>query len=150
MALKVTIVLAFVVSICQSAVAQYVATFSSYHAEKRYDFRLSLEQLEKSPNWTDKAPNPPLSVRQAKLIGIESLKRIFSNSEEWRVSGINLVPVRDRWVYLIVFDEPRAADCYDCMTSPFSVLVTMDGAAVVPNVSLWKSDSVSAVKNSGS
>jgi hypothetical protein len=138
MALKLIMVLAVASGGCQSAMAQWVATFSSYHAEKRYDFNLSFEQLEKTPYWTAKAPNPPLSVRQAKLIGMASLRKIFSDAEKWELGGINLVPLRDRWVYLIAFHEPPPPGCYDCLSSPFNVLVTMDGAAVVPKVSVWK------------
>jgi hypothetical protein len=47
--------------------------------------------------------------------------------ERWRIT---LVPTAEGWVYLISFTPPKCRDCYDCLYSPFSVVVTMDGVAV--------------------
>jgi hypothetical protein len=46
------------------------------------------------------------------------------------VGEITLVPTAEAWVYLISFTPPKCRDCYDCLYSPFSVVVTMDGVAV--------------------
>ena len=43
---------------------------------------------------------------------------------------ISLSPVTERWVYLISFDPPRRAGCQDCMSTPFTIVVLMDGIAV--------------------
>jgi len=42
--------------------------FSSYYGDKRYDFRITPEQLAKTPAWLQDQPNPPLSARRALAI----------------------------------------------------------------------------------
>jgi len=117
---------------------QYSAEFSSYYGENRYAFRLTHDELLKTPEWPDGDPNPPLSVRQAKLVGTEYLKQLFADGEKWTLTDITLHPIGDRWVYTICFTEPPRSDCRDCMTFPFRVVVTMDGVAVQATVVPWK------------
>ena len=116
--------------LCGTAVCQYAAEFSSYHNGKRYDFRLTQEQLAETPAWQNDEPNPPLSVRQAQMVGVESLKKLFDDGDKWRLNDIGLVPVADRWVYLIAFEEPPLPGCLDCLSFPFKIVVRMDGLAV--------------------
>ena len=37
--------------LCGSGMCQYSAVFSSYHGDKRFDFRITPEQLAKTPAW---------------------------------------------------------------------------------------------------
>src|ERR1700692_3617134 len=54
------------------------------------------------------------------------------------VIGIFLiVPLIERWVYVVSYTPPPR-DCQDCMATPFSIVVTMDGNAVAAVVSRWK------------
>jgi hypothetical protein len=71
--------------------------------EKRYDFRLSREQLAQTPIWHDDEPNPPLSVRKAKMVATEYLKHLFADGDKWELVDVTLHPVVDRWVYEIAF-----------------------------------------------
>ena len=125
-------------SLCGSALCQYCAEFSSYHSGNRYDFRITPERLSNTPAWLEGQPNPPLSARRAKDIAAGYLSTLFNDANEWSIGGIELVPVRDRWVYSIEFTEPRQSGCYDCLTTPFRVVVLMDGVAVAAAVSPWK------------
>jgi hypothetical protein len=116
--------------LCQIAMCQNIAEFSSYHAGKRYDFRITLDGLSKSPVWLDDAANPPLSPRQASAVASDYLKTLFSDAENWRVSKISLQPIRDRWVYTVEFIAPLPPGYADYLSSPFNVVVTMNGLAV--------------------
>jgi hypothetical protein len=134
----VAALVAVVCGLCSTAACQYAAVFSSYHAGKRYDFRLTHEQISKTPRWSDDAPNPPLSLKDAKSIGGASLKKIVGDAGKWRFDSISVVPVADRWVFLIAFEELLPPGCVDCFGSPFKVVVTMDGLPVVPDISTWE------------
>ena len=134
---KLLAIFLIVSALCGTAVCQQVAEFSSYHGGNRYDFRLTHEELAKTPAWNNDDENPPLSVRQAKVVGAESLKHLFADAEEWRMNEITLHPIADRWVYTISFTEPPPPGCKDCLAFPFVVVVRMDGVAVPATVSPW-------------
>ncbi len=88
---KLLLMLLFTIaSLCGTAVGQHVATFSSYHAGKRYDFPITHEQIARTPVWLDDADNPPLSVRQARTVAMEQLKTLFPNADHWTLSKIAL------------------------------------------------------------
>ena len=93
-------------SLCGSALCQYSAQFSSYHSGNRYDFLITPERLSNTPAWIKGQPNPPLAARRAKDIAAGYLGKLFDDANEWSLREIALVPVRDRWVYLIEFTEP--------------------------------------------
>jgi hypothetical protein len=120
-----------------SALCQYSAEFSSYYLGKRYDFRTTPEQLSSTPAWLDGEPNPPLSARAAKDIAAVYLSDLFKNASAWRVGEIALYPVAERWVYLISFDPPLPSGCNDCMSTPFKIVVLMNGVAVQAAKSRW-------------
>jgi hypothetical protein len=66
---------------CGVATCQYAAEFSSYHGGNRYDFRLTQEQLAKTPVWLDDEANPPLSMRHAKFVGFSYLKQLIADGK---------------------------------------------------------------------
>lgn len=125
-------------ALCGSALCQYSAEFSSYYSGNRYDFRLTREQLSNTPAWLEDDLNPPVSPRTAKNAALTYLKTLFDNAGAWRVNEIKLVPLSERWVYVVCFTPPMPRDCQDCLTTPFSVVVTMDGNALTAVVSRWK------------
>jgi len=125
-------------ALCGSALCQYSAEFSSHYSGNRYDFRLTSEQLLNTPAWLEDELNPPLSPRTAKNAALTYLKTLFDNASAWRVNEIKLVPLSERWVYVVSFTPPMPRDCQDCLTTPFSVVVTMDGNALAAVVSRWK------------
>jgi hypothetical protein len=124
--------------LCASGVCQYSAVFSSYRGGMRYDFRITLEQLANTPAWLEDQPNPPLTARRAQTIAVAYLGQLFADSDKWTRNSIALVPVHDRWVYVIEFTEPPPAECPDCISTPFRVVVMMDGVAVEAAKSPWK------------
>lgn len=125
-------------ALCGSAPCQYSAEFSSYYSGNRYDFRLTGEQLSNTPAWLEDELNPPLSSRSAKNAALTYLKTLFDSASVWRVNEIKLVPLSERWVYVVSFTPPMPRDCQDCLTTSFSVVVTMDGNALTAVVSRWK------------
>jgi hypothetical protein len=124
-----------VYTLCSGALCQYSAEFSSYYSGKRYDFRLTREQLSNTPAWLEDDPSPPLSPRAAKNAALIYLGKLFDSASEWNVHEIKLVPLGERWVYVVSFSPPLPRDCYDCLTTPFDIVVTMDGNAVTAAVS---------------
>ena len=116
---------------------QLAAEFSSYYSGNRYDFRLTDKQLLNSPAWLEDEPNPPLSPRTAQTAALSYLRTLFDSATAWRLEEIKLVPVAERWVYVVSYTLPPR-ECQDCMVTPFSLVITMDGNAVVAKVSGWK------------
>jgi hypothetical protein len=124
-------------SLCNSALCQYSAEFSSYYAGNRYDFRLTRQKLSNTPAWLEDDPNPPLSPRAAQNAALTYLNTLFDNASAWRLEEIKLIPVSERWVYVVSFTPPLPRNCQDCLTTPFSVVVTMDGSAISAVLSRW-------------
>jgi hypothetical protein len=130
---RLALLVLMVVSVSGSALCQYSAEFISYYSGKRYDFRITPEQLSNTPAWLDGEPNPPLSAREAKDIAAIYLSDLFKNASAWKAGEIALYPVAERWVYLISFSPPRPTECQyslDCLSTPFKIVVLMDGVAV--------------------
>ena len=123
---------------CGIAMSQQAAEFSSYYSGNRYDFRLSHKQLLNTPAWLDNEPNPPLSPRTAQNAALSYLKKVFDDAGAWRLEEIKLVVLTERWVYVVSFMPPTPPNCMDCLTSPFGIVVTMDGKVVTAVTSLWK------------
>ena len=125
-------------ALCGTAMPQQAAEFSSYYSGNRYDFRLTHEQLLNTPAWLEDEPNPPLSPRTAQSIALSYMRTLFDNATAWRLEEIKLVPVIERWVYVVSFTPPPPPNSADYLSTPFSIVVTMDGNAVTAVVSRWK------------
>jgi hypothetical protein len=124
-------------TLCGTTMSQQVAEFSSYYSGKRYDFRLTHKQLLNTPAWLEEELNPPLSPRTAHSAALSYLRTLFDDADEWRLEEIKLVPLRERWVYVVSFTPPPPPNVGDYMSTPFGVVVTMDGNAVTAFVSQW-------------
>ena len=79
-----------VVSFCGTALCQYSAEFSSYYSGKRYDFRITPDQLTSTPVWLDAEPNPPLSARSAKDIASIYMSDLFADGSGMESGGNRL------------------------------------------------------------
>jgi len=131
-------------TLCGTTMSQEAAKFSSYYSGNRYDFRLTHKQLLNTPPWLEDEPNPPLSPRTAQSAALNYLRTLFDNASSWRLVEIKLVPLSERWVYVVSLTPPPPPNCYDCPANPFSIVVTMDGNAVTADVSRWTPTSPSA------
>ena len=127
---RIVILAVILAGLSWSAVGQNAAEFNSYYSGKRYDFRITQERLLASPPWLDSEPDPPLSARSAKEIAGVYLTHLFKNASEWNVSEIALHRTGERWVYLVSFDPPPPPGVSEWMSSPFRIVVLMDGTAV--------------------
>ena len=125
-------------ALCGTALSQQAAEFSSYYSGNRYDFRLTHKQLLNTPAWLEDEPNPPLSPRMAQSAAMNYLRTLFDNATAWRLEEIKLVPLIERWVYVVSFTPPPPPNVADHMSTPFSIVVTMDGTAITAVVSRWK------------
>jgi hypothetical protein len=126
------LVLALFVGLAANAQDQnYVyANYSSYLSQS-YESRVSIQQLLNSPPWIDSALDPPLSPRNAQNIATAYLVELFKG--KWTVGGIALVPLRDdRWAYVISFDPPAPEHVGEFVSSPFKIVVLMEGTVVPP------------------
>ena len=125
-------------ALCGTALSQLAAEFSSYFSGNRYDFRLTHKQLLNTPAWLEDELNPPLSPRMAQSAALNYLRTLFDNATAWRLEEIKLVPLIERWVYVVSFTPPPPPNTADHMSTPFGIVVTMDGNAVTAVVSRWK------------
>lgn len=125
-------------ALCATALPQQAAEFSSYYSGNRYDFRLTHKQLLNTPAWLEDEPNPPLSPRVAQSAAMNYLRTLFDNATAWRLEEIKLVPLIERWVYVVSFTPPPPPNVADYMSTPFGIVVTMDGTAIPATVSRWK------------
>jgi len=142
--MRIAVLALMIGALCSTAMSQQAAEFRSYYSGNRYDFRLTHKQLLNTPAWLEGEPNPPLSPRTAQSGAVSYLRTLFDNASAWRLEEIKLVPLSERWVYVVSLTPPPPPNCYDCMASPFSIVVTMDGNAVTAVVSPWKPTSPSA------
>jgi hypothetical protein len=124
-------------ALCGTALSQQAAEFSSYYSGNRYDFRLTHNQLLNTPAWLEDEPNPPLFPRMAQSAAMNYLGTLFDNATAWRLNEIKLVPLIERWVYVVSFTPPPPPNVADYMSTPFSIVVTMDGKAITAVVSRW-------------
>lgn len=128
--MRITTVALVIGTLYAPALAQQAAEFSSYYSGNRYDFRLTQVQLLNTPMWPDDESNPPLSPRTAQHAARSYLRTLFDNAGEWRLEEVKLVPLSERWIYVVSFTPPPPANLGDYLTSPFGIVVTMDGNAV--------------------
>jgi len=127
---RIVILAVILGGLCWNAVCQNSAEFNSYYSGKRYDFRITQESLLATPPWLDSEPDPPLSARSAREIAAVYLSHLFKNASEWNVREIALHRIGERWVYLVSFDPPSPPGVNEWMSSPFRIVVLMDGTAV--------------------
>lgn len=116
-------------------VCQVVAKFHSERAGVHYTTYLTVDQLASTPEWRDEDPNPLLDVRQAMTAASAGLKQLFDNADEWKLDLVTLIPMRDRWIYVVSFVAPLPPECKDCLSFPFILVVTMDGKALPAEIS---------------
>ena len=116
--------------------AQLETTFTVEYGGKKYEFRISGEDLQKTPAWQPNQENPPLSPRLAIDIASKQLATLLPNGKDWRLFEITLRPIDNRWIYLIQFLEPLRGNGAAQQTSTgFQIVVLMNGVTVMPRVS---------------
>ena len=118
--------------------SQTIATFSSYHGGKRYEFEVTAEQLANCPAWLEGEDNPSLPARRAIEIATNYLSKLFPDAEKWEMDGFSVLPVREKWVYRVQFIESPPEHAPEHLTSGFSIVVLMNGEIGRVKVSPWK------------
>jgi hypothetical protein len=115
--------------------AQVETSFTVEYGGKKYEFRISDEELEKTPAWATGEENPPLSARRAIEVGSRQIATLLPNGKDWRFYAVILRPIENRWIYLVEFLEPlRGNAAGQQVSAGFQVVVLMNGSAVVPQV----------------
>ncbi len=118
---------------------QVVINGTYYLGGKSYEFSVSREQVLKTPDWSQKVQNPPLSPRQALVASDAELKQLLPDAANWRLDSITIQPlaIPDKWNYIIE---------YRCQYGPLhhmqtmSIYVLMDGTAVKPVIGITPND----------
>jgi hypothetical protein len=117
-------------------IAQVETTFTVEYGGKKYEFRISDRDLQKTPAWLSGQENPPLPARRAIDIATKQLSALLPNGKDWRLYAVTLRPIENRWLYLVEFLEPlRRDDAGQQLSSGFQIVVLMNGAAITPRVS---------------
>ncbi len=113
---------------------QAETTFTVEYAGKKYEFRISEADLQRTPAWAPGQENPPLSARRAIDVATKELATLLPNGNDWRLYAVTLRPIENRWIYLVEFLEPARPGAQQQVSSGFQVVVLMDGIAVMPRV----------------
>lgn len=115
--------------------AQVETTFTVEYGGKKYEFRISQQDLQKTPVWAPDQDNPPLSARSAIDIAKKEIATLLPNGKDWRLYEVTLRPVDDHWLYLVQFLEPLRTDGGgQPLSNGFQVVVLMNGVAVLPRI----------------
>ena len=105
--------------------AQVETSFTVEYAGKKYEFRISDEDLQKTPVWASGQENPPLSPRRAVDVATRQLASLLPNGKDWRLYAVTLRPIENRWIYLVEFLEPlRGNDTGQQVPAGFHALRT--------------------------
>jgi hypothetical protein len=116
-------------------VPQVETSLTVEYGGKKYDFRVTEQDLKLAPTWQPNQENPPLSPRRAIESASKQLATLLPNGKDWRLYQITLKPVENYWIYLVEFLEPAASGTTGRQTSAgFQIIVLMNGVAVVPKV----------------
>ena len=115
-------------------VGQLETTFTVEYGGKKYEFRISDQDLQKTPAWPAGQENPPLSPRRAIDIASKELATLLPNGKDWRLHDVTLRPVDNHWIYLVNFLEPLRPGAAEQLSTGFQVVVLMNGTAVTPQV----------------
>ena len=116
-------------------VGQFETTFTVEYGNKKYEFHVTDQDLQKTPAWPGSQENPPLSPRRAIDIASKYLATLLPNGKDWRLYEVTLRPIDDHWVYLVGFLEPlrgAGAGAGQQLSTGFQIVVLMNGAAVAP------------------
>src|SRR5262245_41906772 len=98
-------------------VAQVETTYTVNYAGKKYEFRITDEDLQKTPAWPPGQENPPLSARRATEIATKQMATLLPNGKDWQLEAITLRRVDNRWIFVVQFLEPPRADGPDRQVS---------------------------------
>ena len=113
--------------------AQVETTFTVEYGGKKYEFRISDQELQRTPAWPANQENPPLAARRAIDSASKELAALLPNGKDWRLYEVTLRQIENRWVYLVTFLEPLRADgAGRQLSSGFQIPVLMNGVAVMP------------------
>jgi hypothetical protein len=115
---------------------QIETTFTIDYGGKKYEFRVSDQDLQKTPVWRPDQENPPLSPRRAEDIARKQLASLVPNGKDWRLHEVTLRPLDNHWIYLVGFLEPLRTDTpAQQLSTGFQIIVLMNGATVTPRIS---------------
>jgi hypothetical protein len=114
------------------------------HAGKRYEFSVTFEQLQRSPQWNPRTtPKPPLSAAEA----IDKSRQFIATVSPgagftWRFSEISLRQAHPEsvWVWVASYSQEHSAPKHN-VTGPLSsmnVFVLMDGTVPKPSITYEK------------
>ena len=114
--------------------------FPSCAGGEMWKFVVRERDVERIP-WHDTDAAPPLAPRAAVRSARELLRRMgCRGADAWELHQIALQPiagVRDAWVYLVEFTEPRPRPKANSVVSVLprvaTVVVLLDGTAVTPS-----------------
>jgi len=112
---------------------QVETTFTVEYGGKTYEFHISDQDLQKTPEWPAGQETPPLSPRRAVDIASKHLATLLPDGKDWRLHAITLRPLDSRWIYVVEFLEPlRTGGAGQQFSSGFQIVVLMNGVAVAP------------------
>lgn len=113
---------------------QLETVFTIDYAGKKYEYRITEQDLKNAPAWQPGQENPPLSARRAIDSASKFLATLLPNGKDWRLHQVTLKPVESYWYYVVEFLEPVSPGAARQVSSGFQVIVLMNGSPVKPRV----------------
>lgn len=118
-----------------------ITIYASYEGI-RYEYVITADTLDATPQWTDEMECPPVSPMQAVTAATKYLHTLISDSHEWRVTQVSLRPSsKGHWYYIVEYDGftrsriPKESGPVSWPTAGFAVPVLMNGNIVVADAS---------------
>jgi len=103
--------------------------------DKHYEFKVSEEDILRTPIWKPDVDFPPLSARKAQEIARREMQALLgSGKEQWILRETTIADMGDgmHFVYVIQFEPPLGVSCIGCEF--IRMLVLMDGTIPKPIV----------------
>ena len=129
--------------VIQAGCARDTGPMATFHCEVdgiTYVAVFSGDRIEKSPEWRDDQPNPPVSVRDAMSAAKKELPSMVGKPSNWQVKSVMLVQLHERtWVYKVFFYEKPWIPV--SMPKSIFIVVPMDGTAIHPEIIKPKGES---------
>jgi hypothetical protein len=107
---------------------------STFYGGNAYSYKITDEDLLKTPSWNPARDGPPLSLRKAVEIARVKLRSFVKKADGLGVEKIALTQLGvEKWLYEVSFHCWRD-ECEDSAGSDFNIYIKMDGSVIEPEI----------------
>jgi len=129
------ILLSFILSAC-AADLPVSMEFASYADGKEFDFKITHDEIQRTPIWPVDVAFPPFSARKAQALARKQMDSLVSDGRKWPLERVCLEDMGDNlhWLYIVEFGLPpsKAPGLHSVIEDRFRIVVLMDGTVIKP------------------